>query len=75
MLPYSSSMALSLASDDLALAVVVVVVVVVVDGCDDFSGVFAAGDSGEMSVSCCCERSRGESFLLMLVLLLVEMVE
>jgi hypothetical protein len=68
-------MALSLASDDLALAVVVVVVVVVVDGCDDFSGVFAAGDSGEMSVSCCCERSRGESFLLMLVLLLVEMVE
>jgi hypothetical protein len=74
MLPYSSSMALSLASVDLARAVVVVVVVVV-DGCDDFSGVFAAGDSGEMSVSCCCERSRGESFLLMLVLLLVEMVE
>lgn len=73
MLPYSSSMALSLASVDLARAVVVVVVVV--DGCDDFSGVFAAGDSGEMSVSCCCERSRGESFLLMLVLLLVEMVE
>jgi hypothetical protein len=67
-------MALSLASVDLARAVVVVVVVVV-DGCDDFSGVFAAGDSGEMSVSCCCERSRGESFLLMLVLLLVEMVE
>jgi len=73
MLPYSSSMALSLASVDLARAVVVVVVVV--DGCDDFSGVFAADDSGEMSVSCCCERSRGESFLLMLVLLLVEMVE